>query len=250
MAVQSRSRLADVVAALTLATDLASGLPVEHGLRRTLIAAWLGAEAGLDDDQLRDAYYVSLLGSAGCVLDSAALACFVEDDIAFRAAMFPLDLASPLVAIRYFTRNVGRGRPPVRRAASVVGLARQSAVFRDVALNVGGLLDLGPAVREALGQCDEPWNGKAGVLGLTGEQISIHARLFRLAQDLDVFQRAGGMPAAVEVIRRRSGTYYDPQLVERCAAGALELQSRLQVGSLWDAILDAEPEPTTDGGRR
>ena len=58
------SRLAEVVAAFTLTTDLASGQPLEHGLRRTLLAIWLGAESGLDDDQLRDAFYVALLGSA------------------------------------------------------------------------------------------------------------------------------------------------------------------------------------------
>jgi len=243
MAVESDSRLADVVAALTLATDLASGLQLEHGLRRTLVAVWLGAAAGLNDDQLRDAYYVSLLGSAGCVLDTAAAARFVGDDIAFRGGMFSLDMANPLVAVRYLARTAGRGRPLVRRAAGMVGLARQSAVFRDVALHVGGLLDLGPAVRDAIGQCDEHWNGKAGVLGLKGEQISIHARLFRLAQDLDVFHHAAGMPAAVEVLRRRSGTYYDPDLVALVASGAEELRSRLEVASLWDAVLATEPAP-------
>jgi HD-GYP domain-containing protein (c-di-GMP phosphodiesterase class II) len=243
MAVKSESRLAEIVAALTLATDLASGLQLEHGLRRTLIVLWLGAEAGLDGQQMRDGYYVSLIGSAGCVLDTAAVACFLDDDIAFRRGMFSLDMANPLVAVRYFGRNVGRDQPAMRRAASFIGLARQTAVFRDVALNVGGLLDLGPSVREALGQCDEHWNGKAGVLGLKGEQISVHARLFRLAQDVDVFHRANGMPAAVDVMRRRAGTYYDPDLVALLVARADELSSRLEVASLWEAVLAAEPAP-------
>lgn len=245
MAVESRSRLAEVVAALTLATDLASGLQLEHGLRRTLIAEWLGAEAGLAGDQLQDAYYVSLLGSAGCVVNTAAVARYLNDDITFRAGMFPLDMASPRVALQYFGRNVGAGQRPDRRVASLVGLSRQTAVFRDVAVHVGGLLDLGPAIREALGQCDEHWNGKAGVLGLKGEQISIHARLFRVAQDIDVFHRAAGMPAAVEVMRRRSGAYYDPDLVELFVAGAEELQSRLEVAS--SGMRSSQPNPTRRG---
>jgi hypothetical protein len=155
---------------------------------------------------MQDACYVSMLGSTGCVLDTAAVACFLDDDIAFRGGMFSLDMANPLVAVRYLGRNVAGDQPAMRRAARVIGLSRQAAVFRDVALSVGGLFDLGPSVREALGQCDEHWNGKAGVLGLKGEQISIHARLFRLAQDIDVFQRESGMPAAVEVMRRRAGS--------------------------------------------
>ena len=80
----------------------------------------------------------------------------------------------------------------MRRATKLVGLSTQAtAVCRDVALRVGGILDLGDEVRQALGQCDEHWNGKSGVLGLKGEQISVHARLFRLAQDIDVFHRSG-----------------------------------------------------------
>jgi HD-GYP domain-containing protein (c-di-GMP phosphodiesterase class II) len=244
MAAESRFRLAELMSALALATDLATGLPLEHGLRRTVLAVGLGTELGLDEDQLRDAFYVALLGSVGCVLDSAAMAGFVEDDISFRADMFPLDMANPVVALRYFSRNVGRGDRPVRRAAKLVGLTRQAtAICRDVAVGVGGLLDLGPAVREALGQCDEHWNGKGAVLGLKGEQISVHARLFRLAQDIDVFHRVGGERAAVDVVQRRSGTYYDPAMAALFSARAGELFGRLDVASTWDAVLGAEPDP-------
>ena len=111
----SKLRLAKVVGCLALATDLATGQPLEHSLRRTLMAVWLGAESGFDDDALRDTFYVALLGSAGCVLDTAALAGFLEDDIAFRAGMFPLDMARPLVAMWYFGRNVGRGESPLAK---------------------------------------------------------------------------------------------------------------------------------------
>jgi HD-GYP domain-containing protein (c-di-GMP phosphodiesterase class II)/DNA-binding CsgD family transcriptional regulator len=244
MAPQSEVRLAEVVAALALSTDLATGLPLEHSLRRTLVAVWLGAESGLDGDDLRDAYYVALLGSVGCVLDGAALARFVADDIVFRADMFELDMTKPMVALRYLARTVGRGEGPVRRAASLIGMATQTnTVCREVAVNVGGLLDLGPVVRQALGQCDEHWNGKSSVLGLSGEQISIHARLFRLAQDIDVFNRSGGMDVAVAVVRARSGSYYDPRLAELFVTRARGLRSRLEVPSVWDAVLAAEPEP-------
>jgi HD-GYP domain-containing protein (c-di-GMP phosphodiesterase class II) len=240
----SRSRLAELVACLSLATDLATGQPLEHGLRRTLLAVGLGAECGFDEDQLRDTYYVALLGSVGCVLDAAALARFLDDDIAVRAGMFSLDMANPLVALHYFARTVGRGETPVRRVANVVGLATQSiAICREVALGVGGLLDLGDEIGQALGQCDEHWNGKSGVLGLKGNQISVHARIFRLAQDIDVFYRLGGLPAAVGVVQQRSGTYYDPRLVASFVAHAPELLGQLHVNSLWEAMLAAEPEP-------
>jgi HD-GYP domain-containing protein (c-di-GMP phosphodiesterase class II)/DNA-binding CsgD family transcriptional regulator len=244
MAAPSTLRLVEVLAALSLSTDLATGQPLEHGLRRTLLATWLAVESGLKDDELRDAYYVALLGSVGCVLDSAALASFVEDDITFRADMFTLDMADPLVAARYFGRTVGRGHGAVRRVGRLIGLARQSvAICRDVAVGVGGILDLGPQVRQALGECDEHWNGKGAVLGLKGEQISVYARLFLLAQDVEVFYRIGGTQAAVSVVERRSGTYYDPRLASLFAAHAVEFLSRSEVASTWDAVLGAEPAP-------
>jgi len=45
---QVRARTAEVVSALCLATDLAMGLPFEHGPRATLIAVRLGERLGID----------------------------------------------------------------------------------------------------------------------------------------------------------------------------------------------------------
>lgn len=244
MSHKSTVRLSELLGCFALATDLASGLPLEHGLRRTLIAHWLGGEAGLDEPAIRDTFYVALLGSVACVLDAAAMSPFVGDEIALRGEMFGQDLANPLTALRFFSRHVARGRPALRRVSGLVGLARGAgAISRDVALGVGTLLDLSQSVQQALGQCDEHWNGKAGVLGLQGDQITIQARLFRLAQDVDVFHRAGGVDAAVAVVIARSGTYYDPSLVALFVSHAHELDARLAVPSLWDAVQAAEPDP-------
>jgi hypothetical protein len=67
-------RLADVVASLSLATDLAGGLPLEHGLRRSLLAVWLGEELGLPASELSDVYCVALLGTVGCSVEGTLLA--------------------------------------------------------------------------------------------------------------------------------------------------------------------------------
>lgn len=54
------ARLAEVIGYLSLATDLATGQPIEHGLRRGLLAVWLGEELGLGAADPSDAYYVAL----------------------------------------------------------------------------------------------------------------------------------------------------------------------------------------------
>src|SRR5688572_5557620 len=178
-ATAAKIRLAEVIASLALATDLATGQPLEHGLRRTLLAVWLGEELGLEEEDLSTTYYVALLGSVGCILDGAAFSEFLKDEIAVREQMVLLDPSKQIQMAAFFLRHAGAGDPPVRRLSKFLSLGRQQqAVCRDVALQVGGLLDIAPAVREALGQCDEHWNGKGSVLGLKGQEIHLAARLF------------------------------------------------------------------------
>lgn len=241
---EPKIRLAEVIASLALAMDLATGQPLEHGLRRALLAVWLGEELGLSPDELSTSYYVALLGTVGCILDGAAFADLVKDEIAMRDQMVTLDPSKPLQVAAFFFRQAGAGDPPFRRLSKFFSLSRQSqAVCRDVALHVGSLLDLGPAVREALGQCDELWNGKSSVLGLKGEEIHIAARLFALCHDVEVFNRIGGIEAAISVVRERAGRNYDPRLAAHFVEVGRGLINRLQLEPAWETILVVEPEP-------
>lgn len=62
----SRLRLAELMATLALATDLARGQPLEHKLRTCLLAVRLGELLGLGEDRLSEVYYVALLRWIGC----------------------------------------------------------------------------------------------------------------------------------------------------------------------------------------
>jgi HD-GYP domain-containing protein (c-di-GMP phosphodiesterase class II) len=187
---------------------------------------------------------VALLGSVACVLNAAAFSDCLRDEIDFRGGMFAIDLSRPLPVAAYLARRAGEGDPPWRRARKLLSLATQTgATSRDIALHCGELLDLGPAIKQALGQCDEHWDGKYAVLGLKGEEISLPARLFLIAQDIDVHYRAGGVDGAVAVVRQRSGKLYDPRIAEIFCKVAPSLLSRLDTASAWDAMLAAEPAP-------
>jgi hypothetical protein len=54
-------RTAEVVAALSLATDMGIGVPLEHGLHSALIATRLGDVLGVAQETQAQAYYTSLL---------------------------------------------------------------------------------------------------------------------------------------------------------------------------------------------
>src|SRR5215470_19555222 len=62
-------RLAELAGSLSLATDIGLGVALEHGERSALLAVALAEAAGCDAAEARDAFYVALLKTVGCVGD-------------------------------------------------------------------------------------------------------------------------------------------------------------------------------------
>ena len=62
-------RLAELMAALSVAVDLGLGDTVEHAQRSAVISVALSEAAGLTAEQAHDAYYLSLLQTVGCTGD-------------------------------------------------------------------------------------------------------------------------------------------------------------------------------------
>jgi HD-GYP domain-containing protein (c-di-GMP phosphodiesterase class II) len=243
-----RVRLAEVVASLSLATDLAGGLPLEHGLRRSLLAVWLGEDLGLSADELSDVYYVALLGTVGCSVEGTLLAKVSRDELAVLGDSAGVDPANTRDVIAWVLRNFGADEPPLRRIRIVASAVRSGQtefqiVCRDVALQVGEMLDIGPTIRQALAQCHERWDGAGGPKRLKGEEIRLPARVFNVAHQADLFNRLGGVDAVVAVLRRGRGKVYEPRLADRFCRLAPQLLSRLESEPAWDAVLSAEPGP-------
>jgi hypothetical protein len=137
-------RLADVVAAVSLATDLACGSPLEEGLRRTLLVVWLGEELGLDTATLRDAYYVAHLGALGCTIEVALFERPVKHQVADGGAMALADPAGPIETAGYL---LGKAAPPplAGEVPPAVGILSESQIMcRDVSQQLGEMLDIGP----------------------------------------------------------------------------------------------------------
>jgi putative nucleotidyltransferase with HDIG domain len=67
------------------------------------------------------------------------------------------------------------------------------------------------------------------------------ARLINLADVVEAFRRLGGIEAALAVARERSGTHFDPSLVEVLCARAPMLLGDLEEVTGWDTLIEAEP---------
>src|SRR5438094_7089592 len=103
-------RAAEVVGALSLATDLGTGQPLEHALRTAVLAVRLGELAGASPQELADTYYVALLHASGCTSNSHEATQLFGEDIEHRAAFFLLDPPDPAQVLAFYRNFVGPGR--------------------------------------------------------------------------------------------------------------------------------------------
>jgi hypothetical protein len=81
--------LAELIAALSLGTDLGLRQPVEHVLRMSVLALGLAERFGLDESERSVVYYVALLAWVGCCADSFEQARWFGDDIAAPRGLLP-----------------------------------------------------------------------------------------------------------------------------------------------------------------
>src|ERR1043166_8829797 len=83
-------RLAELVAALSIATDLGMGQPLEFALCGCVLAMRLGEALGLNDKDLRAIYYQALLRYVGCNAETDTLATLYGNEMALRTDITPV----------------------------------------------------------------------------------------------------------------------------------------------------------------
>ena len=248
-AARTEARLAELVAALSLASDLGVGQPMEHVLRSCLLAVGFARRLGLSEGELADVYDVSLLRRIGCTADSREASHWFGDELAARAGFLELDSTRRPQFLAHAVRRVGSGRPPLARARVVADAfihmpgawAAAAATHCEIAQRLAAELGFGESVIAALGHTYAHWDGGGSPRRLAGERIALAARIVTLAGDAEIFHRLGGADAMTAVIRRRAGSWYDPELSRRFVALGDELTVDLGDATSWDAVLAAEP---------
>jgi HD-GYP domain-containing protein (c-di-GMP phosphodiesterase class II) len=247
----NRVRLAELIAALSLASDLAIGEPMEHALRRCLIAVRLGHALGLAEDELTTIYDLALLRSIGCTAEQHAIGRRFGDEQPLAHRYARTDFGRPREALGFVVLAIGADDPFPRRARRVAAAMVSGkrpwqqllAAHCEVAQRIATQLGYGPLVIQALDHVFERWDGKGIPGNARGGAIALPARVVALASDIEVFHRDGGVDAAVLVARQRRGTAYDPALVDSFCRDAPALLDALDDTNVWEAALAAEPGP-------
>jgi HD-GYP domain-containing protein (c-di-GMP phosphodiesterase class II)/DNA-binding CsgD family transcriptional regulator len=244
-------RLAEVVTALSLASDVGHDQPLEKSLRNAVLAVRLGDELGLRGEDLSAAYYVSLLRSMGCTSNSHETALLLGgDDRAILGLVQELSGGDFRGWARGLARQVATVAPelaPERTEAWFLtdGLAagrraRDSAC--EVSIALARRVGLPDSVQTGLGQVYERWDG-FGPAGIAGEDLCPAARISHIVDVAEIALRAGGVGAVRDLVRRRAGSHFDPAIATVFDDCAGDLLDGLEDADMLVAALDAEPAP-------
>ncbi len=243
--VEQPIRAAELVGALSLATDLGTGQPLEHALRTAVLAVRLAELAGASPDEVRDAYYVALLHGSGCTSNGHEAAQLFGEDIEHRAAFFLVDPADVNQVVAFYRAHVAPGRPPEVREQIIeaalsnpVRAAESFAAMCEVAQRFAGWLDLGSGVTTALEFVFARWDGKGWPRNVGDDALPLSVRVLHVARDFSLFLTAGGRDDARAVLERRAGEAYEPRLVELALKDFDDALSELDETRMWQHALE------------
>ncbi len=244
------ARLSELLGALSLATDLAAGVPLETSLRTCVLSTWIAARAGLSGASLRAVYHGTLLRHVGCTAwahEAAAIAAGDDHDllrtfegtdpadrrsVAGRAVTVLAREAGPLSRLSAVTKALTRPHAGAELAAAQCGQAQ--ALAED--------LGLGAEVSSILGQIYERWDGR-GPRGLGGVDLHPGARVLHVGQVFEIHARRAGPEAALATLGARAGGQLEPSLVQSVCEGRVDALLALQADDLWARFLACEPDP-------
>jgi HD-GYP domain-containing protein (c-di-GMP phosphodiesterase class II)/DNA-binding CsgD family transcriptional regulator len=242
-------RLAELLASVSLATDLGTGQRLGHALRTCVLAVELARAMGRTADDVRTTHQFALLRFLGCTADAAETAAAVGgDDRAYLAAMAPAFMGTGREVLGRHVRSVAPGRPlsgrlplVARSLADPKGAARSLSAHCEVAVMLAGRAGLDAPVVEALGHAYERWDGKGYPARLRGDAIPLAVRVAVVARDAELAAALGLEP--VTVLRARRGKAYDPAVVDAFDGLPPDVLAAIASGDEWALGLACEPDP-------
>jgi hypothetical protein len=142
---------------------------------------------------------------------------------------------------------VARGGEPA--AASLPEFARSGHRELDgmiehhaqMARRLAEQLGLPDAVLQALAGAYERRDGRGWPGALSGDDVPLASRIAQLAEFVEVAHRVGGVAAAKDLARERSGKQFDPTHAELVWADGDLILAGFEEVDTWRAVVAAEP---------
>lgn len=213
--------LAEVVSALSVALDMTDGQPAGHSARCCWIGMHIGNRLGLDPSQLHDLFYMLFLKDLGCSSNAARICqLYATNDHEFKRNSKTMDHSLGQV-LHFVATNTAVKSGLATKLKTILNIARNAgSITRDLietrcerGADIARTMRFPERVARGILDLDEHWDGRGHPVGLKEKEISLMARIALLAQVIDVFHITGGRQAAINEVRRRAGTWFDPELV-------------------------------------
>jgi HD-GYP domain-containing protein (c-di-GMP phosphodiesterase class II) len=245
-------RIADLLGSLSLAADLAIGLPAEHAVRSCYLGMHIAERLHLSPEEQAGLYYAELLMDAGCTAWTSQLAASIMGDeiAARREYVFFTDDSNPIEVVSWLNDYVAAGQPTHVRARQLLAFALHGKEgvregFRntcEVAGRFAQRLSMPDVVQTALLSVFEQWDG-SGLNGTRAEMVPITSRIVYATSFLEALHHIGGRAAAIRLARERRGKAFDPAVVDAflSIAGEEALWQGLEQESVWTTVMAMEP---------
>ncbi len=229
--------------ALSYALDLTEGVAaLSHSGRACMMGMRLAQQTGMSQAEQADLYYALLLKDAGCSSNASRLFHILNaDEIRAKGDVKTTDWTrvEKQESLHYALTHVATGMPFLQRMQRLFQVAatqqQDSCSLVTIRCERGSYiakqLGFSNSVAEGIYNLDEHWNGRGYPDGRRKEEIPLFSRIANLAQTLDVFLTAHGPEVALEAAKKRSGRWFDPDLVKAAASLA-------NSGALWDGLDD------------
>ncbi len=244
-------RLAELLATVSLATDLAHDVPAESALRDALFSVRLARLAGWSRDDLSDTYYLALLYHVGCTgAVSIQSRMGAGDDVSVRRWLSEVDFANRPEMMRVVITRMASQWGPRQWASGLPGMISAGgsapeafASVAEVAVRLSARLGASPRVTDALRHAYARWDGRVFTGLPQGDEQSALARLVHLVHVALTYHQIGGVAAADTTVRERSGGEFDPEFARLWLENSHSLLGQAGPESIWDEALAEEPEP-------
>jgi putative nucleotidyltransferase with HDIG domain len=245
-------RLAELLSALSHALDMTEGQPQGHCIRCCHIGLELAKELGLDEEQTWELYYTILMKDLGCSSNAARICqLYLVDDLSFKRDFKKIDSSLPQ-ALRFVLSHTGLKAGLAERFRVIINIFQNGGeISRELietrchrGADIARKMRFSEAIANGIASLDEHWDGGGKPNGIAGTDIPLYSRIALLAQVIDVFQKAEGQNAAIQEIENRSGTWFDPELVEAFShlAARSSFWESLNAPNLSDDIFAVVPE--------
>jgi HD-GYP domain-containing protein (c-di-GMP phosphodiesterase class II) len=247
---RERLRLAELLAGLSMVSDLGYRLPADTALRACVMGTGLARRIRLPESEVTDVFFVSLLFHVGCVAYAHETSEIFGDDLVVNHAVIETDLTDVRDIFTTLIPGITKGLPATAGLRNAVRMTVSGRAFGkahdqascEVAREMGRRIGLPRSVSDGLYDMHEWWNGN-GARGLRGEEIARPARIARVATEAAGLLSLRSADRVVSALRRRAGKTLDPDVVECFVGDATAVMTEATALDPRLRVLEIEPQP-------